>query len=94
MVLMPHFVSRAKERNIPFDMISECLGKGKKIVNERNIIYRNKYIDCFMSLQDGTGLTVKLTKNFERKIMKDAKKYGTSKRRLVEKYFKSLGYKI
>jgi hypothetical protein len=94
MVLMPHFIKRARERKIPVQMVIETINNGKKIVNDRNVIFTNKLIDCCMSLRDGAGITIKLHKDFERKVMRDVRKYGTSKNEMVKIYFESLGYVI
>jgi len=94
MVLMPHFIRRAKQRKIPVQMVIDCLNNGKKIVTDRNIIFTNKLIDCCMSLADDAGITVMLHKDFERKVMRDVRKYGTSKNEMVRMYFNGLGYVI
>ncbi len=94
MVLMPHFIKRAKERKIPVQMVIETITEGKKIVNDRNIIFTNKLIDCCMSLRDGAGITIKLHRDFEKKVKRDMRKYGISKSKVVKMYFESLGYVI
>ena len=91
-LLTDHFLRRIKERNIPFELIMDCLKNGKEIYNNRNIIFDNKIVSCYMSLVDGAGLTVKLSRKINAQIRRDARKYGTSLRKMTFLYFKSLGY--
>jgi hypothetical protein len=92
MFLTEHFIKRIKERNIPFELVVDCLKNGKEIYNNRNIIFDNKIVSCYMSLVDGAGLTVKLSRKINAQVRRDAKKYGTSLRKMTFLYFQSLGY--
>lgn len=94
MVLTDHFLQRIQDRNIPVQVVKDCLRTGKKINNSRNIVIYNRFINCYMSIKDGAGLTVKLSNKLDRRIQLDSKRYGTSKNKMVKIYFESLGYKI
>jgi len=91
-LLTDHFLHRIKERSIPFEVVMDCLKTGKHIYNNRNIIFDNKIVSCYMSLKDGAGLTVKLSRKINAQIRRDARKYGTSLRKMTFIYFQSLGY--
>jgi hypothetical protein len=91
-LLTDHFIKRIKDRNIPFELVVDCLKNGKEVYNNRNRIFDNKLVSCYMSLVDGAGLTVKLSRKISNQIRRDARKYGTSLRKMTFLYFKSLGY--
>ena len=91
-LLTDHFLRRIKERNIPFELVIDCLKNGREIYNNKNIIFDNKLVSCYMSLVDGAGLTVKLSRKINGQVRRDAKKYGTSLRKMTFIYFQSLGY--
>lgn len=90
--LTDHFVQRIRDRNIPIELVVDCLVSGKKYHNSRNIVFDNKVVSCYLSLKDMAGLTVKLSKKIDGKIRRDARKYGTSLRKMTFIYFQSQGY--
>jgi len=92
--LSDHFIKRIKQRKIPFDLVVECIKMGKKIINNRNVVYFNDFIVCCMGLVDEGGITVKLNKPFKKMVMRDVRRYGTSKNKIVKMYFESLGYAV
>jgi hypothetical protein len=94
MILTDHFLQRIKDRNIPAEVVKECLIAGKKYNSKRNIIICNRFINCYMSVKDGAGLTIKLADKLDRRITLDSKRYGTSKGEMTRIYFKSIGYTI
>ena len=92
-ILTEHFVDRIDFRGIPLQVVEECLQNGKKYNSKRNIIIKNRFVSCYMSVVDGAGLTLKLSERLDRRITSEAKQYGASKRKMTRLYFESIGYK-
>ena len=88
-----HFLKRIKQRNVPIDLVRDCLKTGKKIRTDRNLLIDNQLIVCCLSLIDKAALTVKYSKYIKPQIDRDAKKYMTRPEVIAGLYFESLGYK-
>jgi hypothetical protein len=88
-----HFLQRIRQRNVPIELVKDCLRNGKKIKTDRNILIDNKLIICCLSLIDKAALTIKYSRHVKPGFERDARRYNTTPEHIAGIYFQSLGYK-